>query len=106
MSSLMLRVALGALVAIVLAAVAAAPVAAARSGPAIVRDGHARFEVLSPTLIRLEYGADDRFEDGPTMTAVDRAFPAPPFETSVQGDTRIIRTAALTLRYRRASGPF
>src|SRR6266508_2472567 len=28
-----------------------------------VRDGSARFEVLTPTLIRLEYAADGRFED-------------------------------------------
>src|SRR3954469_14473176 len=73
---------------------------------AAVRDGHARFEVLSPGLIRLEYAGGDRFEDGQTMPVVNRAFPAVPFQTFVQGDTRVIRTSAMTLRYRRGGGPF
>jgi hypothetical protein len=89
--------------AVTLAAAFAAPAAAT---PAAVRDGHARFEVLSPTLIRLEYAQDDRFEDGPTMTAVNRDFPAPRYQTSVEGGTRVIRTSAMTLRYQRGSGPF
>lgn len=100
--------AVAAAVAIALALAGAAPALAEQSstGPPAIRDGHARFEVLSPTLIRLEYAADDRFEDGPTMTAVSRAFPPVTFQTSVEGDTRVIRTPALTLRYHRDSGPF
>src|SRR4051794_40574517 len=71
-----------------------------------VRDGHARFEGLSPTLIRLEDADDDRFEDGRTMTAVNRAFAPVSFQTFTPGDARVIPTAAMTLRYRRGSGPF
>jgi hypothetical protein len=78
----------------------------ASADAAVVRDGHARFEVLSPTLIRLEYADDDRFEDGATMTAVNRVFPPARFETSVRGGTLIIRTPAMTLTYQRGSGPF
>jgi hypothetical protein len=41
--------------------------------------GPARFEVLTPTLIRAEYAQDRRFENRPTMTATRRRLPAPPF---------------------------
>ncbi|HUP90808.1 MAG TPA: TIM-barrel domain-containing protein [Solimonas sp.] len=78
----------------------------AESNPALVRDGHARFMVLSPTLIRLEYAQDDRFEDGPTQTVLSHALPVPPFSTHVDGGERVIQTAKLTLRYRQDSGPF
>ena len=77
----------------------------ARAAPPC-RDGNARFQVLTPTLIRLEYAADGRFEDRPTMTAINRRFRVPRFTTRVEGDTRIIRTSRLTLRYRRGRGPF
>src|SRR4051795_5194881 len=95
-----------ALVALAGSATLALALAQAADATTTVRDGHARFEVLSPTLIRLEYADDDRFEDGQTMTAVNRESPAVPIQTSVQGDTRLIRTSAVTLRYRRGSGPF
>src|SRR3954471_19309574 len=71
-----------------------------------VRDGHARFEVLSPTLIRLEYADDDRFEDGRTMTAANPPCAPVAFQPYTQGAPRFIRTAAMPLRYRRGSGPF
>src|SRR5579875_3097493 len=79
---------------------------AAPAGPdhAVV-DGHARFEVLSPTLIRLEYSASGHFENRPTMVAVHRPLTTP-FTTSVRHGVRIIRTSALTLRYREGSGRF
>jgi hypothetical protein len=72
----------------------------------VVQDGHARFEVLSPTLIRLEYAGDDRFQDLATFTAVNRSIPEPAYTTTVTGGFREIRTASLTLRYRQNSGPF
>lgn len=83
----------------------AAAAADARSG--VVRDGPARFVVLTPSLIRLEYAADGRFEDRPTQTTGPRrAGRAPRFTTRVSRGERIIRTRLLTLRYRRGSGPF
>jgi hypothetical protein len=72
----------------------------------MVRDGHARFEVLSATLIRLEYADDDHFEDRPSMTAIERLFPPVPFTTTVSRHVRVIQTGALTLRYREGPGPF
>ena len=86
-----------------LAAVLAPPAAA---GGAVVRDGNARFQVLTPTLIRVEYAADGRFEDRPTMTAINRRFRVPRYTTKVVGPTRIIRTSRVTLRWRRGAEPF
>ncbi len=71
-----------------------------------VRDGHARFEVLTPTLIRLEYAGDDHFEDQATFNAIGRGVAPPVFTTKVAGGYREIRTANLILRYRQDSGPF
>jgi alpha-glucosidase (family GH31 glycosyl hydrolase) len=87
------------------AALAAAP-AAAQAEPGVIEDGGARFEVLSPTLIRLEYAADGRFEDRPTMLAYDRAIDPPRYETRVEGETRVIDTGRVEVRYHRFSGPF
>ena len=83
---------------------AAGATAAARD--ATVVDGRARFEVLTPTLIRMEYAGDGRFEDRPTFTAVDRHLPAPPFRTWTRNGYRYIATARQTLSYQEGSGPF
>jgi len=78
--------------------------AAARSRT--VRDGPVRLQVLTPTLIRMEYAADGRFEDGPTMTAVRTALPAVRVRTRIVRGWLTITTDQLVLRYRRGSGPF
>jgi hypothetical protein len=79
-------------------------VAAAADG--VVQDGNARFQVLSPTLVRLEYAADGRFEDRPTMLAFNRRVDAPRFTSAVEGDRRVIRTDRLSIFYKRDSGAF
>ncbi|TDU88074.1 alpha-glucosidase (family GH31 glycosyl hydrolase) [Kribbella voronezhensis] len=69
--------------------------------------GNARFQVLSPTLIRTEYAGDGQFQDASTFNAVGRnAFPATPFTSSISGGVLTIRTRATTLTYRLGSGPF
>jgi hypothetical protein len=84
--------------------VSAAPAQAA-SGTVI--DGSARFEVLTPTLVRLEYAGDGAFQDGTTFNAVNRSFPVPSYTTDVSSDGyREITTSGLTLRYKEDSGPF
>jgi hypothetical protein len=90
------------LVAATAVALGPASPAAAATGPVI--DGSARFEVLSPTLIRLEYAGDGAFQDGTTFTAVSR--PTAAYTTDVSGGYREIVTSALTLRYKQGSGPF
>ncbi|BCJ56111.1 alpha-xylosidase [Actinoplanes sp. NBRC 14428] len=72
-----------------------------------VVSGPARFEVLSPTLIRTEYAGDSRFVDADTFNAVNREGFAPPKFTSRTRDGWLtIDTGALTLRYKVGSGPF
>jgi alpha-glucosidase (family GH31 glycosyl hydrolase) len=84
---------------------ALAPAAGARSD--VVRADPARFEVLTPTLIRLEFAQDRRFDDAPTMTTAGERRTAPPrFSVRRGAGVLTIRTGAMTLRYRLASGPF
>ena len=83
--------------------------AALAAGPAgvTVIDGDARFEVLSPTLIRLEYAGDASFQDGTTFNAINRSFPVAAYTTDVSADGyREITTSAVKLRYKENSGPF
>jgi alpha-glucosidase (family GH31 glycosyl hydrolase) len=93
----------------VAAAIAVVPAAASGAGPRsvgpthVVRAGHARFEVLTPTLVRLEYSADGRFENAPTMVAQDRT-PIAAYTTSTAHGVLTLRTSALVLRYRIAGG--
>jgi hypothetical protein len=77
-----------------------------QSSSNLVTDGHARFAVLTPTLIRLEYAGDDAFQEGTTFNAINRNLPVPSFTTNVVNGYREIHTAGLTLRYRQGSGPF
>ncbi len=70
-----------------------------------VRAGHLRVEVLSPTLVRLEYAADDHFEDRPTFNAVDRAPGHTAFRATQSGSDLVVRTSAVTLHYKLGSGP-
>ena len=91
---------------VVASVVAAAPVAAEPRPSGTVVDGAARFEVLTPTLIRLEYAADGHFQNGTTFNVVNRNFPVPRYDTEVEHGWRVIRTEDLVLRYREDSGPF
>ncbi|MBB4761790.1 TIM-barrel domain-containing protein [Amorphoplanes digitatis] len=95
----------------VLLLLTAAPGAALAAPPApdvhgqTVRAGHLRVQVLTPTLLRLEYAQDDAFENRPTFNAVDRAPGRTWFAASTRGGELRVRTSAVTLRYRLGSGP-
>ena len=79
----------------------------ARPEAVTVRSGDARIEVLSDTLVRLEYAADGRFEDRPTFQAVDRTPTGPVHVNRRIADGWLeVSTPAMTLRYRVGSGPF
>jgi hypothetical protein len=72
-----------------------------------VTSGDARFEVLSPTLVRTEYAADGKFTDQATFNAIGRdGFTNTPYTTSTSDGWLTIKTSKLTLRYRTGSGPF
>ena len=53
---------------------------------AVVVAGNARFTVLTPRLIRLEYSPDGRFEDRPSQVFWYRNQPVPPFEARREED--------------------
>ena len=61
--------------------------------------GHARFTVLTPQLIRMEWAADGEFENHASLVFLNRKLAVPQFKTSRAGDAVILSTAALTLRY-------
>src|ERR1700761_1098258 len=79
---------------------------AGRPSRAVV-SGDARFEVLSPTLIRTEYAPTGQFVDAGTFTAVGRDSFAPAHFTSRTAEGWLtIDTGSMKLRYRVGSGAF
>ena len=71
-----------------------------------VQEGNARFTVISPTLIRIEYAENGRFEDRPTQTLGVRPPASADYSTVVEDGVRIVKTSALTLRYDLGTGSF
>lgn len=63
--------------------------------------GNARFTLLSPLLLRLQYAPDGNFSDAPTLAVVNRALPVPPFNQSYDKASGVltIRTGTLTLAF-------
>ncbi|UOX91733.1 carbohydrate-binding protein [Amycolatopsis sp. FBCC-B4732] len=94
-------------VAVAAATVTVATPATAAPRRQTVTAGNARFQVLSPTVIRTEYAGDGRFTDAATFNAVGRgSFTPTPYTSTVSGGVLTIRTSATTLTYRLDSGPF
>jgi alpha-glucosidase (family GH31 glycosyl hydrolase) len=81
---------------------------AAADPRATVVDGNARFTVLTPQLIRMEWSADGRFEDRPSLVFIQRKMPVPAFTQVVHGSGSskqlTIHTDALDLTYEPALG--
>ena len=93
----------GTLGAAVPASAAASPSAAQRA----VVSGDARFEVLSPTLIRTEYAGNGVFENDPTFNAVGRdGFAPTKFSDNVVNGWLTIDTGQVRLQYKVGSGAF
>ena len=92
---------------------AAAPAASAEQAwnpvadpRAVVIEGAARFTVLTPRLVRMEWSADGTFEDHASLVFVNRRLPVPEFRVTREDGWLILRTAQLVLRYRPAGGAF
>jgi alpha-glucosidase (family GH31 glycosyl hydrolase) len=72
---------------------------------AVVTVGNARFTVLTPQLIRMEWSATGKFEDHASLVFINRRLPVPKFEKTVlsggplSSGTLTIHTDALTLTY-------
>ena len=67
---------------------------------AVVVVGNARFTVLTPRLIRMEWAADGVFEDRASLAVVNRRLPVPSFKVSKSRNRATIKTSALTLQYK------
>ncbi len=66
---------------------------------AVVQVDHARFTVLAPELIRMEWAADDKFEDHASFVFLNRRLPVPPFSKSAANGNVTIDTGKLKLSY-------
>ncbi len=73
----------------------------------VVVSGDARFTILTPRLLRLEWSETGEFEDRSSYAFPTRRTSDPPrFTTQVDEDTLAVDTGALMLRYRQGSGRF
>ncbi len=70
---------------------------------AVVTMGNARFTVLTPQLIRMEWAAGGKFEDHASLVFINRRLPEPKFEKTItkSGTNQLLtlKTSALTLTY-------
>jgi alpha-glucosidase (family GH31 glycosyl hydrolase) len=70
---------------------------AAPQNPVIV--GQARFSVLTPNCIRIEYSRDGKFVDAPSLFAANRKASFDGFKLEKSGNSTIIDTGAIRLSY-------
>jgi alpha-glucosidase (family GH31 glycosyl hydrolase) len=68
--------------------------------------GHARFTVVTPNLIRMEYAADDKFVDEPSWFARNRDVRFTGYEVQRTADSLTIETPVIKLVYVDDAKPF
>jgi Glycosyl hydrolases family 31 TIM-barrel domain/Glycosyl hydrolase family 31 C-terminal domain/Domain of unknown function (DUF5110) len=68
--------------------------------------GNARFEFLTPSLVRMEYSPQGRFIDAPTAVVQKRDWPAVAVTRARSGGWLTLTTPAMLLRYKLGSGSF
>lgn len=73
---------------------------------ASLTDGKARFTVISPSLVRLQFADDGAFDEDRTQVTDGELRSSARFTTRVSHGQRVIRTSRITLRWKRGSGPF
>ncbi len=73
---------------------------------AVVISGQARFTILTPQLIRMEWSPTPQFENRASMLFVNRRLPLPVFRTTTIKGWLQIKTDKLLLKYRANSGQF
>ena len=72
------------------------PIAAPES---IIVFGKARFTLLTPELIRMEYSEEKIFEDKASLAIINRRLPTPEFSQKILNNKLVIRTNNLHLMY-------
>ncbi|VBB48553.1 Glycoside hydrolase, family 31 [uncultured Paludibacter sp.] len=73
---------------------------------AVVISDNARFTVLTPNVIRMEWAENAIFEDNATLTFINRNLPVPAYKTKIKKGWLEIKTAELTLYYKVNSKKF
>ncbi|MGB9876197.1 MAG: TIM-barrel domain-containing protein [bacterium] len=68
--------------------------------------GDARFTVISPTLIRLEYSPEGKFVDEPSILVQNRDWGKVDYQVSEEKGWLVLKTRIMTLRYLLGSGAF
>jgi hypothetical protein len=86
------------------AGVGSAQSVAAAAPAAVVVEGHARFTVLTPEMVRMEWSPEGKFEDRASLVFVNRKMPVPAFTKSERGGVLRIKTAALEVVYSPKAG--
>ena len=67
---------------------------------AVVTSGRARFTVLTPRMIRVQYSSKELFEDRATFAVINRHLPVPEFSTREENGFLYIETGQLSLKYK------
>ena len=67
---------------------------------AVIQLGNARFTVLTPEMIRIQYSDRQLFEDRATFGVINRRLPVPLFTTFQNDSIFVIKTNKLVLKYR------
>ena len=73
---------------------------------ATIVEGNARFTLLTPWLIRMEWADSGRFTDQASLVFINRRLPAPHFTTDRKNGWLTLTTSGLELRYKTGSGTF
>jgi len=73
---------------------------------AVIIEGNARFTVLTPRLLRLEWDSTRQFNDQPSFVVINRKLAVPAFTKTVKDGWIQLTTAQLELRYKLNSGAF
>lgn len=69
-------------------------------------EGDARFQFLTPSLVRMEYSPSGAFVNAPTAVIKKRDWPAVSLVSKKENGWVTVRTSEMTLRYKLASGKF
>jgi len=73
---------------------------------AILISGQARFTVITPQLIRMEWSENGKFEDHASLVFINRHLPVPRLKQSKDNGYLQVTTDKLALRYKQGTGRF
>jgi alpha-glucosidase (family GH31 glycosyl hydrolase) len=73
---------------------------------AVIHEGNARFTVLTPRLIRLEWDSAGLFNDQPSFVVINRKLVIPSFKHTIENGWLHISTSEMELHYQLQSGKF